>query len=417
MFTIVVCDPALRELGGHHPAALQALLSTELIQSEQADCHVYSHVDCPDDYIAEIDTEHVSFYKHFNIDFYKHFYDQTDIGCSQLYIRQLVKEYSLVFKRYEHSEHLLFWFHTLNWQHAYALALTLVRYADSGIATKPIIAGAMYNPYNSQGYKSGQDIKNSLNFELSFRCLNKHANVQLFAADYEISQIYSKVIGECLSIHPCVLFGDTTQPDFPQTRQSKKRILLYTGDAKLNKGFGHLPEMAENLLSTGKFKDSELIIQYTVTNNSPVLADISQQLKRLAEEHGNLTVLDYFMPHQAMHELFNKASVIVFNYEEAAYKHQSSGVLWMAAKYNLTVISLTNVWLNREATRLGLPLFYADFDNLAPVIKLSLLGVPALNPVSEEYADYKYQLFQNVGTWLLNIYETITTKPSNELTK
>jgi hypothetical protein len=55
--------------------------------------------------------------------------------------------------------------------------------------------------------------------------------------------------------------------------------------------------------------------------------------------------------------LFQCSDAIVLNYDDIVYQYQSSGVLWLAAFFDLTVFSLSHTWMSREALRLDVDYF------------------------------------------------------------
>ncbi|WP_132700700.1 hypothetical protein [Reinekea marinisedimentorum] len=367
-------------------------------------------MDCPDEYVATLNARHCKFYKHFGTDFYQYFYKPADIASTQPYIRLLSVEYTEVLQRYKSfNQPVLFWFHTLNWQHAYALALALEGFKNTELTKAPIVVGLMYNPYNSQNIVGSNGANVALNFELAFKYLNKFKNVQLYAADGELAAVYSKILSQPLDVHPCILLGSKPAQKQPSAGENR-RVILFSGDAKLDKGFGDLPKIAKSLVVNPAFSDVEFVVQYTVTNNSAVLSAIDSRLKQLAAEHSRLTIVDQFMSHDELHKLFSRSHAVLFNYAEHAYKNQSSGVLWLAAQHKLTVISMSNVWLNREAKRLGLKLYEANEQTLHGQLLLVLQQVNAvLNSEPNGTNGYSEALFQDLGDWLFTNYQ----KPAN----
>jgi hypothetical protein len=410
MINLVLCDPALREFGGHHPATLGALMSSQAVKTGRIKCEVYSHKDCSEEYVQLVQHKQLVFKRHFNTDFYQHFYAQTNIAELQPYIRQLTKEYLLVLNKVltgiKQGDPYLFWFHTLNWQHAYALALALDA-VKQPMEQVPVCVCLMYSPYR-QSDAGGIDAVNALNFEIAFKYLNKFSNVQFYAADYELAGIYSKLLNNTVDIHPSMLLGDVAKPE---NIPKQNKIILFTGDAKPNKGFYQLPELVERLVNKPEFKDVEFVIQYTVTNNSSGLASIASCLTEMTKTVENLTVIDRFLPHSELLNMFATAKAILFNYDARAYQNQSSGVLWLAALYNLTVICLTDTWVNREASRLLVSCYTVNECNIAEAVQLAI-NAPAANLAAgtAKPADYATSLFKDVGNWLCEQYETFNPR-------
>ena len=229
-----------------------------------------------------------------------------------------------------------------------------------------------------------------------------------------------------MEIQPCTLLGDVqnsrnSKKNGPKSHTSK--ILLFTGDAKENKGFLSLPEIAKSMLeqlticgtmATGNDKAQnawtkvrcqggiEIIVQYTITNDSPELALVDKQLQQLAESDSRLVIIKGFLSHQKLIELFNSTRWIIFNYDEEVYKMQSSGVLWMAAFFDLRVLFLTQTWLSREAQRLDVDSYQVSQNEIIERILIEELDMNSSNFVKQKSCYYR-QLFQDIGQWLIDI--------------
>jgi hypothetical protein len=179
-----------------------------------------------------------------------------------------------------------------------------------------------------------------------------------------------------------------------------KRVILFTGDAKINKGFSILPEIVSNVTKKITDSDVEFIIQYTITNNCEELNKINRRLQLLAKVDRRIKLTMRFWSHVELHENFAKASSIIFNYDSSVYQNQSSGVLWLAASYNLKMVFLTSNWLMREAEKLGCEYTHSSKVNLSQEIHKYLMQ-------NNTYFDkvqannYRTLLFKDIGEWLL----------------
>ena len=56
---------------------------------------------------------------------------------------------------------------------------------------------------------------------------------------------------------------------------------------------------------------------------------------------------------EKLHQLLSGADVLYLDYDANAYRHKTSGLLWLAAWHRLAVVVPKGSWLEREAMRLG----------------------------------------------------------------
>jgi hypothetical protein len=268
----------------------------------------------------------------------------------------------------------------------------------------------MFNPvrHSEKGEFNSQHF---INFKVGFSLLAKQNGVKCYASEGELQQSYQDVftsksnqqeISEFhsqtnreIEIHPCGLLSQHNKDI-----QKVKRVILFTGDAKINKGFSTLPEIVSNVTKKITDSDVEFIIQYTITNNCEDLKKIDGRLQLLAKVDRRIKLTTRFWSHVELHENFAKANSIIFNYDSSVYQTQSSGVLWLAASYNLNMIFLTSNWLVREAEKLECQFSLCNYINLSQEIHKYFMQ----NNVSFDKVPinkYRKLLFEDIGEWLL----------------
>lgn len=423
MLKIVIPDPGLREYGGHHPAMINAIANTQALIKGDMQLEVYCNKACSDDFIANSQSKQVTINKHFNTDFYQHFYHSKSLAALNAYINQLTKEYLCVFEKHTTSEtennasnknsSTLFLYHTLNWEHATALGAAIAIYNKRYSLPLQHCVFLMFNPikHNEKGEFNNQHF---INFKVGFSLLAKQKGVKYYASEDKLQKNYQNVFthksnqqkniesnghinqaNKKIAIHPCGLLSQH-RINF----QKAKKIILFTGDAKVNKGFSTLPDIVSNVTTNITDSEVEFIIQYTITNNCEELKKIDKRLQLLAKADSRIKLITRFWSHVELHENFAKANSIVFNYDSLVYQNQSSGVLWLAASYNLNMIFLTSNWLIREAEKLDCRFSLCNYINLSQEIHKYFMQ----NNVSfDKVAVNKYRklLFKDMGEWLL----------------
>ena len=260
----------------------------------------------------------------------------------------------------------------------------------------------MYHPGVLLPFKA--DLQNRyFKFNCGFKALSQRPNVALFAAEYELTQCYRTMLGNVIGTHPCGLISQQQFEDIQLQKKLCPQVLLYVGDAKVNKGFLALPDLLESLVETIFDENVKFLIQYTITNNSVDLAAVDKTLKQWALKDKRIAIQDDFLTEQAMHQLWLQTTDVVFNYDEAAYRYQSSGVLWQAAAYNANIYLMTDSWLNREAKRLGCHYWYAKtWSQLQTYLQNNIENFHQVEMnTSDKKNEYRNNLFSDLTSWLV----------------
>ncbi|WP_284206621.1 hypothetical protein [Thalassotalea eurytherma] len=398
MKTIIIPDPALREYGGHHPAIVEALVNSQAYKTNRIKLEVYANKACDSAFIERLESERVSITPYFETDFYQYFYQSPTLSQAQPYVRQLTKEYSTLLggiNQRATKEKIILWFHTLTWLHAQALtcALKLLKIEPHAFT---IVIGLMYKPH-----KKNEPYFQMYN-ELSFKALATFANINFFASDFETAESFREILAREIFIQPCALINDADSAIELEV-SSEKQLLLYCGDAKHNKGFCQLPSVIQAIIKGGN-SELKLVIQYTLTNENSELINTTNELVNLAAQY-NIEIINRFLSHGELLTLFSNSDALLLNYDQSAYQEQSSGVLWLAAYYQLAVISLTTTWCEREANRLSCRYTNLKIDHLttkkiAQITWSNRIGCASIGRVNNDYFN---QLFQDVGNWLTNM--------------
>jgi len=406
MLKIIIPDPGLREYGGHHPAMINSIANTPAVINGEIQLNVFCNQNCSDDFINETQSKQVKITKHFTTNFYQYFYQSPSLVSLNVYINQLTTEYLSVFEQHTINEQqdkpnsenarTLFLYHTLNAEHAIALASAIAIYNKRYSIPLRHFVFFMYNPvkHNENGELNNRHF---LNFQLGFSLLAKQKLVQYYASEDELQKNYQYLLksNKEIAMHPCGLLSQNSKKV-----NKTKSVILFTGDAKVNKGFLTLPRTVSKITQSITDKDLEFIIQYTITNDGEALKKIDTSLKSIAKLDSRIKLISRFWSHTELHESFAKANCIVFNYDSLIYKNQSSGVLWLAALYNVNMVFLTSNWLMREAEKLDCLYSYCSNENFSREVHKYLMQ--NRNSFVKILANkYRKILFQDIGSWLL----------------
>src|SRR3546814_14422639 len=99
---------------------------------------------------------------------------------------------------------------------------------------------------------------------------------------------------------------------------------------------------------------SRLVIQFVSVRNAAG-RQVLTELKGLAIRLPQIELHHGFCSDEHLHEALAASSVFYMNYDAAAYAHQTSGLLCLAAWYRLPLSVPPCPWLAREAPPLGRP--------------------------------------------------------------
>ncbi|MCK7597362.1 hypothetical protein M0G74_08770 [Microbulbifer sp. CAU 1566] len=406
---VVVMDPGLIAPGGHHTGfaymAAQSRSDRELpIELE----FVCSH--CVDVVIKEkIEEFGCRVRPEFFINFYELFANDDGSAESQTYIRQASREYYEAICNTEkpaEGQALIFFHPCVSWEHAVSLSLAL-RLHDGQEHALHIIC-AMFNPgIRHNGKTLSQSSK--MQFGMAFRALEKNRNARVFASDFELAEKYARLLDRqvLLDIHPCYLadwekIAQEKRKLQYSNKPSKTRILLYFGDAKVDKGFTSLPELVRNILA-----DCESPIELNIHFNNPWdavdLQEVTAELKDIAAIDDRLNLIEKFLSDDDLHLILHESDLILLNYDSSIYMEKSSGVLWLAAYHSLPVCILQNSWLRREAFRLGVQT--VDFKDLNSFIEetVSMCGMKQRNEATDAQLQYRKTIYQPFWSWLFKV--------------
>jgi hypothetical protein len=166
--------------------------------------------------------------------------------------------------------------------------------------------------------------------------------------------------------------------------------------------------LLEEIVKQEQNEDVSYLIQYSLTNKSEEFLAVDKTLQRLAEVHPNIDVYEVFWSEQQLHTILASCHALVFNYDSSVYMYQSSGVLWLAAYYDLNMLFLSNNWLTREAARLKSEYTLCDPNKLIECLnELSHRHINRQTSYSKIRplggTDYHAKLFGDFGKWLSSI--------------
>jgi|TARA_B110000240_G_C13483275_1_gene446256 hypothetical protein len=411
---LVVLDPGLREQGGHHPAFILALLATDCFTGDNSKLRVFANAEFIPSAVFDSATNNVKYTAFFKTDFYRYFYESTHHPELPHFIRRLTAEYLAAMQQVVEDDCQLrtvkgcgsiLFCHALGWEHATALANALFLFKKPSAITLRVVVILMFSPYRKTA-NDQYDSQLYLRYRVAFKGLAACDGVSFFACDHETSKAYEHVLSRYIGIIPTPFVS--ARKHRPSKPNKDKKIVLYLGDSKATKGFLALPNILEQIIKLGQNEDVSYLIQYSLTNKSEEFLAVDKTLKRFAEVHPNIDVYEVFWSEQQLHETLASCHALVFNYDSSVYMYQSSGVLWLAACYNIKMFFLSSNWLTREAARLKSEYILCDPKKIIECLNELSHGdinrqthYANICPLSG--ADYHAKLFGDFEEWLNSV--------------
>lgn len=395
---VVVVDPGLMELGGHH-AGLASSLADDIESGKKARLTFISHVELDRRLINRFKQSNIRLFTHFKTNFYDVMTASSSLSKLDKPIAYLAKEYESAFQLVSAMGAVgcVVLIPCIAWQHAIALNIAMIRLkANLGkqqALNFKIAACAMFNPGVSADYSVLDDAL-YFNNQLAFSWLKKHKECLVYASDFELSSVFHFLLRQdtAFPVHPSYLVNwSEFRTVIKQAKRDPNCIILYSGDAKKEKGFCELPNVISACLKS--YPEKRLIVQYTVNWPMSELDSTIAELEKLSKAHSQICLHKDYWEVDTLLRYFAEASAIALLYNTSAYQNKSSGMLWLAAFAGLDVWVVGESWLTREAKRLGSEVYI--FNVSSHVVKLTQLSQRCSLPSS-----YAETLFDDTWNWL-----------------
>ena len=402
---LAIIDVGMMEYGGHHAGFAEYIASTGKGYNGFINIYCSQYIDKR--LQRRLESEDIAVKPVFKTEPYIYFGKPVGLKEEHSYISELAREYELILQELqqltEQDNEVVCFYPSLNWDHANALAVALIK--NESISLKQL-ACAMFNP--GIGYDGRiTNARRLIKFRHAFSLLYK-TGVSIYSSDYELAWQYQRVMQteQLVPIHPCYLTDWQKLGVVKPQGHRQKRVLLYIGDAKTNKGFAELPQIVQRLLKE-KIAGVEYIVQFTRAWDDPDILPTIEWLQHKALETQELIVIEQFLSDDELRNLLATVDIAVFNYDRQEYQNKSSGILWLLAWYSIAIITLQTSWISREAQRLGVTVSNIRKEEI--VSGLSLLIDNPCEAISEranysndnEILNYKNLLYQSFWSWLV----------------
>ncbi len=342
---ISVLDPGLEKPAGHHMALLEYLADNS-DQENIVDYYCSRNLDIHSGALSSYMSK-VSIQPTFSGNFYQYYNKDIKYTGANAYVLSLAEEYFQTLSklgRFSNKVNVLL--PTLLWEHALAFDQGLQRFKkESPEVQINIVVLLMFSPVSFVHIGSGSL---ELNFKMAFRALANHSEIQFYASDQETMDEYKRIFNDevSLGLHPCFLINKNSEC----VKLPKTYVIGYLGDAKEEKGFLLLLDLVDEFVSNEN--QHTLLIQYTLESSCPKLLAVERQLTSKAACYGNIEVVKGYLPYGKLHNYLANSAQIMLNYDDIAYRNKTSGIVWLAVHYAISLTCSKNTWMWREYVRL-----------------------------------------------------------------
>ncbi|WP_158966964.1 hypothetical protein [Paraglaciecola sp. L3A3] len=289
--------------------------------------------------------------------------------------------------------------HTCFSFHVLGLAIWLLKIKNA-FTGKLVVCGMFYP--GKRVLKDGEDfldfvwyLRNRLAFILLKEASEK-LTLTLATSCASFIEAYQNCTGLAFTLHPVINYIPPSAT-FSKTKPCK-RVILYIGSVKRDKGVARLHELIPDLME--QTDDLEFFIHFNQASpGAREFISLKPQLIQLAKTHTNLKL--HFSPmSQSEYEYqLSISDAIVLLYEPQKYQLKTSGLLWDAIRYpDLAVICSTGIWAEYEYIAIGGSPFTFDYEDKQDVIATIKQWQSAdSNPL--QLTQYGYTINQPFADW------------------
>lgn len=169
----------------------------------------------------------------------------------------------------------------------------------------------------------------------------------------------------------------------PKPAAEEPTVLLYMGDAKLDKGLHLLPDVISRLSATPvKAKFIVHLSGSMVARYGWIIEMIESAAKgddRFELRRGHLTGQDF-------NDLWDSADLAVLSYHPGVYARKASGICWDAINRGIPAVVIDDTWHMLEFPRYGHPVIVSDAFLSEPLAEAILTAIDRLPSLGEAAA-------------------------------
>jgi len=390
---LIILDPYLAHPHGHHMEWDLAIVAAA--RDREQDTLIFAHRDCPIE--SKDGLEIVRLFSHTT---YECKYQDRIVGRFDdftYFNDTLASELALIPRDRLHAtdavlvptlteNHLLgyvSWMRTFDAARAPLFVLYLMFPSGLGVPNE-IAARTVSDPLQALFYR------------LAFRrAAERGPPIHFFGTGRQLAREYSVLAGSTIEAHPIPYDPRSLKS---QREKGRPTALLFAGDAKADKGFTFIPELADRLCA--KWPGWDFLIHVNLGSSwGPTLQAYNELRTAVSPHHDNLIVQTGRLSRKDYVEFMDKADCFVATYDPVVYARKSSGVIWEAISLGLPMLVPADTWLENESREWGAGCrSYKEFsvDGIVESFADFSEAMPSLRAQSAEAAE-RYQVHNGMS--------------------
>lgn len=173
------------------------------------------------------------------------------------------------------------------------------------------------------------------------------------------------------------------RPIQPKAESAEPTVLLYMGDAKLDKGLHMMPDVISRLRAASvqaKFilhLSGSMVERYAWIIER--IASAAEGDERFELRHGRLSEQDY-------NDIWDSSDLAVLSYHPGVYARKASGICWDVMNRGIPAVAIADTWHMLEFGRYGHPVVYSEAFQSEPLAEAVIAAIGQLPQLAEAAA-------------------------------
>jgi hypothetical protein len=219
-------------------------------------------------------------------------------------------------------------------------------------------------------------------YRRAIRLLEGAPGIRLFGIGATIAEDHARSAGAPVEVG-AALVGGLGRELPPRTPGAVPKVLLFMGDAKLDKGFHLLPEMVRLLRQTALKARFVVHVSGTMTQR---YAWAVEQLRAAVAGDSRFSLLEGRLSEAEYDAAFNDADLTTLTYHPGVYGRKTSGVCWDTINNGIAAVVVERTWHALEFSRYGHPMVMAASFTPEAVVAAIQAALPDLEKLKQQAA-------------------------------
>ncbi|HSZ73507.1 MAG TPA: hypothetical protein VK779_01710 [Rhizomicrobium sp.] len=220
-------------------------------------------------------------------------------------------------------------------------------------------------------------------YRRALRILSATKNVEILGIGATIAEDHAQSAAIKVGIGGA-LIGGINRTLGEKSESELPRILLYMGDAKLDKGLHMLPDIITRLRKRGAAAKFVIHLSGSMVER---YGWIIERIKNAAKDDDRFEIMEGRLGEQTYYDLWDTSDAVVLCYHPGVYARKTSGICWDAMNRGIPAVAIADTWHMLELSRYHYPVVPSPAFLAVPLVNaiLSMIGqLPALSQAAIE---------------------------------